>query len=483
MKLFDWLKHDPMGDFEDGADLNTRNKRRNIIVFSSLASVVMLIIAAAVVYNKSASRAEVTANEAKPIDFGAVIDTEFTAKDNQSALSAQQVTLTSLQKTIDDLAKAVKNHGDSNESFRQTVKQEQEAIAKGMASQMAYLEETLTEKMQSTPLPEQASTVTSDEVKRGRYLGQSQATPFQPTNYGALEKNGGNSNNSQPIGVQSGIDHVSLTWANDEATVRKRTIENYVPSGTVVTAVVTGGADANAGVNGQGDTTPIVFQTLNNGLLPNGKNSRLMDCTLTAAVYGEVSSSRGIARTNRISCIFEDDEIIDIPVEATVFNYGRNGIRGNTVIQNGQIVQMAGIASILGGAGTAATSLTQTTSTSALGTTSSVKPEDALLNMLGEGVQGAGKTLADYYIKLAEQYHPIIELNPGNVVNIVFLKGFPLDAVGIEEYETALAQQQSTATSPAAQIMETITNPLLSQLPPGARPAPGQAATPFGIPQ
>ncbi|PSU41771.1 conjugal transfer protein TraB, partial [Photobacterium frigidiphilum] len=232
-----------------------------------------------------------------------------------------------------------------------------------------------------------------------------------------------------------------------------------------------------------GDTTPIVFQTLNNGLLPNGKNSRLMDCTITAAVYGEVSSSRGIARTNRISCIFEDDEIIDIPVEATVFNFGRNGIRGNTVIQNGQIVQMAGIASILGGAGTAATSLTQTTSTSALGTTSSVKPEDALLNMLGEGVQGAGKTLADYYIKLAEQYHPIIELNPGNVVNIVFLKGFPLDAVGIEEYETALAQQQSTATSPAAQIMETITNPLLSQLPPGARPAPGQAATPFGIPQ
>ncbi|PSU37751.1 conjugal transfer protein TraB, partial [Photobacterium frigidiphilum] len=233
MKLFDWLKHDPMGDFEDGADLNTRNKRRNIIVFSSLASVVMLIIAAAVVYNKSASSAEVIADEAKPIDFGAVIDTEFTAKDNQSALSAQQVTLTSLQKTIDDLAKAVKNHGDSNESFRQTVKREQEAIAKGIASQMAYLEETLTEKMQSTPLPKQASTVTSDEVKRGRYLGQSQAAPFQPTNYGALEKSGGNSNNSQRIGGQGGIDHVSLTWANDETTVRKRTIENYVPSGTV----------------------------------------------------------------------------------------------------------------------------------------------------------------------------------------------------------------------------------------------------------
>ena len=489
MKIFDWIKKDPEGDFESGADLNAQNKHRNNVAISSFACVAMLVIAAVVFYNKSASSSDAVPEEVRPIDFGAVIDGDFTAKDNQSALSAQQVTLTAMQKTIDDLAKMVKGQMDGNESFKREAKQKQEDVAKGISNQMAYFEELLTEKLQSPPLPEQASTATSDEVKGGRYLGQNQAVYRQPQSYSALEKDGSYTDNRQVIGQQSGIDHATLTWEGETDAVRKRTVKNYVPSGTVVSAVVTGGADANAGVNGQGDTTPVVFQTLDNGLLPNGKASRLNNCTITAAVYGEVSSSRGVARTNRISCIFDDDEIIDIPVEGTAFNFGRNGIRGNTVIQNGQIVQMAGVASILSGGGSAAKSLTQTTSTSALGTTSSVNPEDALLNMLGEGVEGAGKTLADYYIKLAEQYHPIIELNPGNVVNIVFLKGFPLDAVGIEEYETALAQQQSTAISPAAQIMETITNPLLSQLPQGARPTPGQAAnislpaSPFGQPQ
>lgn len=292
-------------------------------------------------------------------------------------------------------------------------------------------------------------------------------------------------------GQKSGIDHIALTWDSPEEE-RKRTTENYVPAGTMVTAVITGGADANAGVNGQSDTSPIVFQTMSDGMLPNGTASRLNNCTVTGAVYGEVSSSRGIARTHRLSCIFKDDEIIDIPIEGTVFNYGRNGIRGNTVIRNGDIVQMAGVASLLKGTGDATKALTTTTSTSALGTTSAVNSEDALLSILGDGVQGAGETLADYYIKLAEQYHPFIELNPGNVVNIVFLKGFPLDAVGIAEYEAELAQQQSSMPTPAAQIIENISNPLLNHLPAGARPSTkpattaqpaSNAASAFGIPQ
>ncbi|MFA0125844.1 conjugal transfer protein TraB, partial [Vibrio sp. 10N.261.48.A2] len=87
--------------------------------------------------------------------------------------------------------------------------------------------------------------------------------------------------------------------------------------GTFVTAVVTGGADANAGVLGQGDTTPVVFQTVNKGVLPNGKKSHLNDCTITASAYGEISSSRGIVRTNRMSCILENNEILDLPIKGT----------------------------------------------------------------------------------------------------------------------------------------------------------------------
>jgi conjugal transfer pilus assembly protein TraB len=487
MNVLKWFKTDPEGDFEDGASLNTQNKQRNLIALASFTSVLLLLIAAAVVYNKSAFSAATDKDESKPIDFGAVVDVEFTAKDNQSALSAQQVTVTRLEKTLASMEKALKMQTASYDAFRDKIKGEQESVARGYAEQVAFMQDDFKTRLEALNPPGNSDIPAHTAMTtQGRYLGQNTTGARQPPNSDGLTQDGRYAHDSQSLGIQGGIDHTALVWNADSASTRKRTIENYVPSGTVVTAVITGGADANAGVNGQGDTTPIVFQTLDNGLLPNGKKSRLNNCSITAAVYGEVSSSRGIARTNRMSCIFADDEIIDIPIQATVFNFGRNGIRGNTVIQNGKIVQMAGVASLLTAAGSAAKSVSETTSTSALGSTSTVNSGDILANMLGQGVEGAGKTLADYYIKLAEQYHPIIELNPGNVVNIVILKGFPLDAVGIEEYEATLAQQQSSAPSPAAQIMETITNPLLSQLPAGTRPTPGQASLntqPFGQPQ
>ncbi|MGL5668475.1 MAG: TraB/VirB10 family protein, partial [Shewanella sp.] len=274
-----------------------------------------------------------------------------------------------------------------------------------------------------------------------------------------------------PPATQNGIDFFALNWETPEDNLpKKRTPENYVPAGSFVTAVVTGGADANAGVNGQGDTVPMVFQTINQGILPNGKPSKLNNCTILGAAYGEISSSRGIVRTTRLSCIFED-EIIDIPVEATVFNYGRNGIRGSAIMKNGKIVQMAGISGILTGLGETGQALSQTTSNSALGSTSTVNGSDALLNLAGSASASVGSKLADYYIKLAEQYHPIIELNPGNTVNIVFLKGFPLDPVGLKEYEEALAQQAQTPTSATAQILNTISNPLMEQMPSNIAPS------------
>lgn len=39
---------------------------------------------------------------------------------------------------------------------------------------------------------------------------------------------------------------------------------------------------------------------------------------------------------------------------------------------------------------------------------------------LGGGVSSAAKTLSDYYIKRAEQYHPVIPIGAGNEVTLVF---------------------------------------------------------------
>lgn len=394
--------------------------------------------------------------EINPAYFAPVFDDDFTLKDNQSALQSQQLTLEQQQRKLDAVLKRLDEQQQSLDAQKDLFNERMQRLQLRTEKQLELFEEHTVRQIQAQKNSQPAvdKPLKNPETPFGY--------PLPPSVAGGNEQD---SIQHQPMPVmpfKQGIQTFDFDFTTESASNRdQRTIHNYVPSGSFVTAVVTGGADANAGVNGQGDTAPVVFRTLNNGFLPNGKKSRIKDCVVTGSIYGEVSSSRGIVRTNRMSCVFTDGGILDVPVKGTVFNYGRNGIRGTTIMKNGKIVTMAGVSGLLGGLGQAASAAAKTQSVSPLGTTSTINSESVLKSMLGSGLESASSKLSDYYIKLAQQYHPLVEINPGAIVNIVFLEGFPLDS------EKALVYEQSQQVTPnsAAQMVQNITNPLLSQLP------------------
>lgn len=469
-KITKMLSSDPEGDFESGSEINNQNVKRN----NKVSIVVFAIFALAGLLGYKLTRPPVTVvKKVSNVDFAAIVEDDFTTKDNQSALTTQQSELIAQQTKIQLLENAIsgiKSQSENSvkaqkESFRAFEKRITRYFEEAKADSELAAKESLENNTLNNNLDSNANN--SEPFRSHDDFGAKprppRPAPLTPLNMGDNEFD---YQPSQKMSFSSGgIDSFDFVWALEEEEKKRRTIENYVPTGTFVTAVVTGGADANAGALGQGDTAPMVFQTLNEGILPNGQKSRLKNCTITGAVYGEISSSRGIVRTNRMSCIFKNGDIIDLPVKATVFNFGRNGIRGTTILKNGKIVQMAGISGILTGIGETGKALSATTSTSALGSSSSIDSDSAGLNLLGNATASVGSKLADYYIKLAELYHPIVELNPGSVVNIVFLAGFPLDSVGIEEYEEKLAEE-TTTQSGSNQILDVITNnPLMNNLP------------------
>ncbi|OYW77512.1 MAG: hypothetical protein B7Z26_10315, partial [Asticcacaulis sp. 32-58-5] len=49
---------------------------------------------------------------------------------------------------------------------------------------------------------------------------------------------------------------------------------------------------------------------------------------------------------------------------------------------------------------------------------------DVAAGAFGSGIGNAAGVLADYYVKRAEQYQPVIEMPTGISVEIVFLSGF-----------------------------------------------------------
>jgi len=248
-------------------------------------------------------------------------------------------------------------------------------------------------------------------------------------------ESGQKNSSQQPGSADSGLSNISsgneITTTNfsyqDEITsAAVKTTKDYVPPGTFVSAVLLSGADTNAGVHGQTDTVPIVMKLLDNGILPNGEHSRLKGCFVTAASYGDASSERGQIRLQRLSCVRKDKTALDVSVEGTINDMGgSDGIRGHVVMRNQKIIWNAGFSGFLSGIGSALQQTVSKQSTTPLGIATSAIPSQKSFEY---GAYGGANTalgkLADYYIKLADMYHPIVQIQAGSKVNVVFLKGF-----------------------------------------------------------
>jgi conjugal transfer pilus assembly protein TraB len=257
-----------------------------------------------------------------------------------------------------------------------------------------------------------------------------------------------------------------------QKTQKIRTAKDYVPPGTFAKAVLLNGADTNAGVHGQADTVPITMRVLDNGTLPNGGHSSLKGCFVTAAAYGDASSERGQIRLQRLSCIRKPSGwILDVPIEGTINDMGgSDGIRGHVVMRNNKLIWNAGVSGMLSGIGSAMQQSLTTQSVTPLGITNSIQPGKVAQSAAFGGANTALGKLADYYIKLADMYHPIVQVHAGSEVNIVFLKGFSLTeglettAITGATTSTSVEKTDSTAQTAASQnLMQNIKDSKIGQ--------------------
>lgn len=208
----------------------------------------------------------------------------------------------------------------------------------------------------------------------------------------------------------------------------QRSDKNYVSAGSFVKAILLSGLDAASGVTNQGSPRPVLLRLLNPGTLPNAGKSKLQDCLVTAAGIGDISSERAYIRLERMSCKSVDGALTDYPVFGSVIGPdGKDGVRGIPVWREGALLQRAALAGSFSGLAGGISQGYTTSSISALGNTSGVKAGSLLKYGAASGASSALEKLADYHIKRAEQYQPIIQVSAGTQVDILFLKGFYLD--------------------------------------------------------
>ena len=205
-----------------------------------------------------------------------------------------------------------------------------------------------------------------------------------------------------------------------------KNIDNYVPAGSYVRAVLTSGVVASTALQASSQPQPIVMRLVDDGHLPRGFESAMRDNVLIGACYGDLSSERVMCRLETMSWVEKDGVTVEKKVEGWLIGEdGRPGLRGEVVDRSGEAVRDTLIAGML--SGLSGFLKTEATSgvypVSPFGQTHALKGKQALEGAASTGAGNALDKLAEFSIKRAEQMQPVILIASGRVVDVVFKSG------------------------------------------------------------
>ena len=398
-----------MVDFTKNKRVSSSQMKVMIAVVAGI-SIVLLLVIALLVEGKSSKKTNKNA-----VDLVGIINESFTEKNTESAMTAQQLELEGLKEQISTMNKKFDLMSEAK-SKENTVLQKK---VKALSEQVTHLKEPKKEALQPKGDLKNPTLWHNNPNQQGQY---------RPAVFQHAERNR--------------MKMVSFDGYYKKSTPKR--VRRYVPSNTSVRAVLLGGADSDASVNVQQENhSAMLFKILNDGTMPNGAKSYLKGCRVSAFSYGDISSERAFVSLYKLSCARKNQPIVDKKVNGWVFFGGKVGIKGVPLMRDGKIVTWAGISGGLAGVAKSAQAAQSIQNITPIGATS-ILPSGKVASYAGlGGTSEAAEQLSKYYIKRAEQYHPVIQVGAGNTVTIVFKDGFYLDPKETDK----LAQKERKSVS------------------------------------
>ncbi|MFZ5571299.1 MAG: TraB/VirB10 family protein [Thermodesulfobacteriota bacterium] len=183
----------------------------------------------------------------------------------------------------------------------------------------------------------------------------------------------------------------------------------------------------------KGNPLPLLFRVKDLAVLPNKVKANLKGCFVIGSGIGNLADERVHIRLNTLSCVARNGAaVIDQSIKGFIVDGdGKVGLKGRVVAKMGVHIARTALAGFIGGMGEALSDSTKTSTFSALG-----QPQSQLKNTdagtiakagLGEGISSATRELQKFYLQLAEQTLPVIEIGSTKEVTIVISEGAGLD--------------------------------------------------------
>jgi len=207
----------------------------------------------------------------------------------------------------------------------------------------------------------------------------------------------------------------------------------YIPAGSRFDGILLNGVDAGTGKQARENPYPVAVRIKKSAVLPNRyKLSDVKECFLMASGYGELSSERVHLRSETISCIRKDHGVLEAKINMyAVGEDSKAGIRGRLVSKQGQLLAKALMAGFFQGVAGAFNqqAIPAINTTATPGTNvgyQSLLSGQTLQTGAAKGFGSAFDRLAQFYMDMAEQIFPVLEIDAGRHVSFQMTNGVEL---------------------------------------------------------
>ncbi|MFH0810114.1 MAG: TraB/VirB10 family protein [Pseudomonadota bacterium] len=236
-------------------------------------------------------------------------------------------------------------------------------------------------------------------------------------------------------GIQVIVPETVPTALSKGASQTKAESGAWMPSGSFMQGTLLTGIDAPTGTSAVKNTIPVLIRITRPAVLPNRFRAETKECFVVGEAYGDLSAERAYVRTTYLSCLDADGKkVVDLKLKGFVADEdGKVGIHGQVVSKQGALLGRTLLAGFLKGMSEAMNASSYTYSTSALGTTQTVKPSEVLQAGALNGASTAAEKLADFYMNMANQMFPVVEVPAGRRLDLVVTQGMRLTEIEREE--------------------------------------------------
>ncbi|OCR99534.1 hypothetical protein A9K75_06595 [Campylobacter fetus subsp. testudinum] len=246
--------------------------------------------------------------------------------------------------------------------------------------------------------------------------------------------------------VDNSLQVIAVQLAKKDQAESEKKPRSLLPTGSILHGTILNGMDAPT--MSQAKDNPLITHIVlkNLAILPNNRDFDLRECFVLGEGYGDLASERVYIRTTDLSCVNENDETINLELKGyAVGEDGKIGLRGEVVSKQGAVLARAIIAGFVDGVAKGFSEVGNTIQVTPYGTTQSTgEMSSGSLMKKGayNGVSEGANRLMDFYLKLADQVFPIIEISAGRNIDIIVTSLKEIKAVDKYKSEDNTKQQE-----------------------------------------